>query len=133
MRWGWSVGLGGHDRDDDPAAVERQATRRNVPIAAVVAGAAQDDDGSLAPPLGVDGERANGRGDRRARLLHQAILADAEPLRPPVRAAHRLGADGRQGGTIRPALPKPAQVELEQLGVVGGEARAGGRARHRTG
>ena len=89
--------------------------------------------GPVAPAPGVDGERADRRGDGGAGMLHQALLADAERLRPPVGAAHRLGADRRQRGTIRPALPKPAQVELEQLGVVGGEARASGRARHGTG
>ena len=67
-------------------------------------------------------ERLHGCGDCGPGMLHQALLADAEALGAPVGAAHLFGADRRQRGSIRPAVAQPAQVELEERGVVGGQS-----------
>ena len=47
-------GLGGDDRDDDLGARQGQPTSRHEAVPAVVAGAAQDDDGSRPPAIDVD-------------------------------------------------------------------------------
>ena len=55
------------------------------------------------PAPGVDGEGASGGGDRRAGMLHQPLLGDAEGLGAAVGAGHRLGADRGQRRAIGPA------------------------------
>jgi hypothetical protein len=47
-------------------------------------------------------------------MLHQPLVADAQRLGTVVRTAHRLCADRREVGAIRPAVAEPAKVELEE-------------------
>ena len=115
----------GDHRDDDRGAGERQAAGRDVAVAAVVAGAAQDDDRAGAPATEVRGERLDRGRDRRPGMLHEPVARDAEGLRAPVRAGHRLGRDRGQRGAGRPVLAQAAQVHLEDGRIVSGQRRGG--------
>ena len=121
--------VGADERDDDRRAREREAPRGHEAVAAVVAGAAQDDDRATAPAVEVDGERLDGGRDGGARVLHEPLLGDAERLRAPVGARHRLRGDRRERGAVGPASTQAAQVEVEDRRVVGreGRGRLGGR------
>ncbi len=65
-------------------------------------------------------------------MLHEALLADTERLRPPVGAAHRFGTDRSEGGAVRPAMAQTAKVELEERGVIGGQRCSPGAAGRRA-
>ena len=115
--------LGSDDGDYHLGAVQRQSAGSHVAVPHRCRGA-QDHDRTLAPALGVDRQRANGRGHRGPGLLHEPLLA-CRGLRQAIRTAPPRRRSGI-GGAIRPAPPKAAQVELEDLGssVGSGDAAA---------
>ncbi len=85
--------------------------------------------GPVSPPIRVHRQGLDRRGDRGPGVLHQSFLGDTQGLGTTVRAGHRLGTDGRQGGLRGPAPPQAAEIEIEDRRVVGGERRgAVGRA-----
>ena len=86
-------GRAGDDRDDDLRTGQGQPSSGDEPVPAVVAGAAQDDDGPRAPTTGVDRQGLDSRRHGRSGMFHQPFLGDAQGLCPKVCAGHRLRAD----------------------------------------
>ena len=118
-------GIRGDDRDDHRCAGQRQAACRDEPVAPVVAGAAQDHDRAVPPPIDIGRQRADGRRDRGPGMLHQPQLRVAERLGAAVGPGHRLGRDRGQVGARGPVPTQPPQVHLEDRRVVGRQGRCG--------
>ena len=128
---------------DGRAALETSATTTSSPapgetasgdepVAAVVAGPAQDEDGAVPDPAGGIRDRARGGGNGRAGVLHEPLAGDPERLRAQVGTGHRLGADRRSGGRRGPALPK--RTEIHRQDSSGSSAGKGaGRSAERAG
>ena len=115
------------ERDDDVQAAPRETASGDQPVAAVVAGPAQDEHGAVPDPAGGIRDRAGGGGHGGAGVLHEPLAGDPERLRPQVGASHRLRADRRPGGCRGPALPKRAEIHRQDVRIVGRQWRWAGR------
>jgi len=101
--------LGADEHGHDPSPLARERTGATKTVAAVVAGAAQDQDRALLPAAGLDGECLTA-----AATAQPASPSAAPRERPSLRTAgrpgHRLGADGVRRHRPRPTGP-PARPD----------------------
>ena len=119
------AGVRGDDRDDHRRAGEGEPPGGHEPVAAVVAGPAQDDDRPAPPAVEVVASARTAAATAVPACSISRTLGIPERLRAPVGAGHRLRprSAGRPPG--RPVPAQPAQVHLEDGRVVGGQRRSG--------
>ena len=102
----------------DGHAPLREPARRHEAVAAVVPGTPEHQDGPALAPVERE-QRASGRGDRGAGVLHELLARDPERLRLEVGAGHRLGGHRCATSRPRPALLELVEGERGEVRVVG--------------